>query len=361
MRSRGRRGDGVEVRGSSIRIRFTWRGKRWRERLPGRLPTPVNEKYAKRLAVEINRRIEAGTFDYAEFFPDSPSAISTRDGVNSGVPPRTVRHYGALWLQSRSDLAEHSRYDYGNALRFWYARPAQEGCVPLGDRLAHDVGHAELAALVGDIKWSSPKMRNNTLIPLRSLFAFAAKDGHFEDPAKDIKNATEEEVIPDPFDEDEREAVLDAIRTNFHEQIWNYYEVAFFTGLRPQEQIALKWPDVDWRSDLIFIRRARKKDGDGPLKTYKQRKVRLNSRSRIAFKRQMKWTYAKPHAYVFENPQTGNPWVRRIGELRKIIHSKRSEFADERDTYFARALRIAKVRYRTPYHTHAIPLSLGPL
>ena len=42
---------------------------------------------------------------------------------------------------------------------------------------------------------------------------------------------------------------------------------------------------------------------------------------------------------MFENPQTGKPWVRRIGELRKVRHSERSELADERDTYFARALR----------------------
>ena len=194
-------------------------------------------------------------------------------------------------------------------------------------------------------------MRNNTLIPLRSLFAFAAKDGKFEDPANDIKNATEEDVIPDPLDEEEREAALEAMRRNFDEQIWNHYEVAFFTGLRPQEQIALKWTDVDWRGDLIQVRRARKKDGDGPLKTYKQRKVRLNSRSRAALKRQMKWTYAKPHGYVFENLQTGKPWVRRIGELRKVRHSERNELGDERDTYFARALRAAGVRYRTPYHT----------
>jgi integrase len=43
--------------------------------------------------------------------------------------------------------------------------------------------------------------------------------------------------------------------------------------------------------------------------------------------------------------------VRRIGELRKVIHSERNELGDERDTYFARALRAAGVRYRTPYHT----------
>src|SRR5690242_475667 len=108
MRTRGRKGNGVQLRGSSIRIRFTWRGIRWSERLPGRAPTPVNEKYAKRLAAEINRRIEAGTFDYGEFFPDSPNARLTESDTQPVVIAGTVRHYGAHWLESRSDLAEHS-------------------------------------------------------------------------------------------------------------------------------------------------------------------------------------------------------------------------------------------------------------
>src|SRR5690349_1296974 len=90
-------------------------------------PTPVNERYAKRLAAEINRRIEAGTFDYGEFFPDSPNASLTESDTQPVVIAGTVRHYGAHWLESRSDLAEHSRYDYGNALKFWYTQPTQDG------------------------------------------------------------------------------------------------------------------------------------------------------------------------------------------------------------------------------------------
>ena len=52
-----------------------------------------------------------------------------------------------------------------------------------------------------------------------------AKDDKFEDPATEIKNATEEEVIPDPLDDEEREAVLEAMKTKFDERIWNHYEV----------------------------------------------------------------------------------------------------------------------------------------
>ena len=59
----GRSGSGVEVRESSIRIKFVLHGEPVKERvtLNGKSlePTPANIKYATRLAADIRRRIEA--------------------------------------------------------------------------------------------------------------------------------------------------------------------------------------------------------------------------------------------------------------------------------------------------------------
>ena len=57
-----RQGDGVEPRGQSIRIGFSWAGERCRETLDLR-PTPGNLKYAKRLVATIKQRIEAGSIE----------------------------------------------------------------------------------------------------------------------------------------------------------------------------------------------------------------------------------------------------------------------------------------------------------
>lgn len=71
----GRKGDGVEVRGNSIRVRFTWQSQAQYPtlRLNGQpmAPTAANIKYAKRLVVEINRKIADGVFSMAEYFPAS--------------------------------------------------------------------------------------------------------------------------------------------------------------------------------------------------------------------------------------------------------------------------------------------------
>ena len=70
---RGRKGTGVELRDNSVRVSFSWRGERCRETLD-LTPTPGHEKYAARLVDEIRRRVDAGTFRYADFFPESPRA-----------------------------------------------------------------------------------------------------------------------------------------------------------------------------------------------------------------------------------------------------------------------------------------------
>ena len=66
----GRKGSGVEVRGNSIRVQFTFGGKVLRRtlNLDGKPlpPTAANLKYAHRLAGEIRERIRFGSFSLAE-------------------------------------------------------------------------------------------------------------------------------------------------------------------------------------------------------------------------------------------------------------------------------------------------------
>ena len=80
----GRKPDltGLEVRSGSIRIVFYWRNRRCRETLKLE-PTKANLTYAARLRAEILRKIEIGTFEYAEYFPDSDLARTT-----GTAPPR---------------------------------------------------------------------------------------------------------------------------------------------------------------------------------------------------------------------------------------------------------------------------------
>ena len=39
------------------------------------------------------------------------------------------------------------------------------------------------------------------------------------------------------------------MKKNFNEQIYNYFEFAFFTGCKPEEIIALKWKSIDFKEE----------------------------------------------------------------------------------------------------------------
>jgi integrase len=338
---RGRRGTGVEVRPGNIRISFTWQEKRCRETLE-RAPTPPNIKHAERLVEEINRRIALGNFVYGEFFPHSARAL---------VAPRpqgTLREVGALWLKTKGRLAPATLSQYANALEFWYAQ--------LGaDRRVADLSHGELAGVIGDYDWPSFKLCNNYLIALRGLLWLAKKDRHItDDPMEGIENMASVKKLPDPLSADEAEKILADIAQHYDEQVFNYFDFAFQTGMRPEELIALRWSDIDWNRSTARVERARTFRGAlKDVKNHEERDVDLSPRALAALTRQKKHTLvgsaAKEEDDIFQNPVTRKPW-----------HDERSQ----RDHYWQPALARAGVRRRRAYatrHTYATRLIMGGL
>lgn len=96
----------------------------------------------------------------------------------------------------------------------------------------------------------------------------------------------------------------------------NYFEVAFFTGVRPSEQIALQWTRVDLSREQIRIDRALVRRHNKATKTYKSRDVDLQGPALEALQRQRKLTFA-PGGHVFLNPETGRPFVDTADAVRK--------------------------------------------
>jgi len=81
--------DGYEIRGQSVRVYFSYKGKFCRERVGSN--TPATIKHAKKLVQIINFEIDSGTFEYARHFPDSPKVRDSQFG-----------HYLELFLQIKS-------------------------------------------------------------------------------------------------------------------------------------------------------------------------------------------------------------------------------------------------------------------
>jgi integrase len=82
-----------------------------------------------------------------------------------------------------------------------------------------------------------------------------------------------------------------------------YLEVAFFAGMRPSEQIALKWRSIDFRSGKARIEAARVRSIDKGTKTHKVRDIDLQTRALEAINRQKKFTFLNAESgFVFHNP-----------------------------------------------------------
>ena len=64
---------GVEVHGKTLRIVFSYKGRRCRESL-SLTPTKGNVKFASGLRASVIHEIKTGSFDYRARFPDSPNS-----------------------------------------------------------------------------------------------------------------------------------------------------------------------------------------------------------------------------------------------------------------------------------------------
>lgn len=67
---------------------------------------PANMRYAAKFVAEIKRQIDAGTFDYAQTFPESQRA-------GPGTAARTLGAYGDLWLKSKGRHASATKSQNG--------------------------------------------------------------------------------------------------------------------------------------------------------------------------------------------------------------------------------------------------------
>ncbi|WP_226998695.1 Arm DNA-binding domain-containing protein [Tardibacter chloracetimidivorans] len=327
---RGRPGTGVEPLKSCIRVGFTYQGKRCRETLALQ-PTPANIKATERLMAKVQREIELGVFDYARTFPSSGSAVT--NGFST---------YADGWLAGLT-VEKSTRSDYEGALRnVW--KPA------FGERDITSIKHSEIKKAVADLaERVTAKSVNNQLIPLRQIFATAVDDEIMErSPVLNIKNLKVQKPVPDPFEREEMEAIVAFIADRYDEHILNWYEFAFGTGLRPSEQIAVRWGDVDWRRKTIRVERARVRAVLKGTKTSSIRDVDLTDRMIAVLKRQKAHSFMKGmDAPIFLNPVTGNAWP---------------DVQDQRKLYFHPALRALGIRSRDAYqtrHTYATLALMG--
>lgn len=288
--------EGVYPREASILISFNWNGERHRPRLNLR-PTPANLKAAARIRDEILAAISIGKFedqDYAKYFPDS--TYVKQNHISAGELFEDVVE---TWLTVvGQDLAKTTQKEYRNVLNRHFLPD-------FGRRKMGSITFEELALSLASKNIQSGKTFNNIMTPLRGVFAYALKTRKIEfDVTLDIPVKKHQKAEPDPLEIELIDPVLDHILNHYGEQWYNYFEIAFFSGFRPSEEIALLWPKVDFRMKKVRVDAARVRAVDKDSKSHRSRDVDLQTRALAAFKRQKKFTFLAA-GHVFQNPATG--------------------------------------------------------
>ena len=319
---------GIESRNGKLYLRFTYAGQQRREPL-GQPDTPRNRALAVKQLANIRLAIDGGVFDYTAYFPDSKHARSA---------PRTLvtfGHYADLWLQGKQgELAAKTYYEYRIALNVWKE-------IIGADTDMRAIRPMEFKAKVGAHKFASAKLFNNYLIPLRGVCeAICTNHPDVLDASRLFKNRKMQKKKPDPFSTTERDRILADLHEHYNEQVYTYFAFQFFAGTRPQEALAARWEDLTEESTeawFLRIHRARGFRGElKPTKTYGERNLELLREARNALQVQRKYTWLKPHGFIFEDPVTSEPWTSE-----RYLRSR----------YFIPSLKRLRIRMRHMYNT----------
>lgn len=271
---------GVKARASSVLIDLRSIG--YGQRTLSIEPTPKNLLYAARLRSEILDKHKRGVLCIDDYF----------EGVKTDA--LTFSEWVETWLgivKPTLESTTHSEYtnSFNRFLVVWK------------DKRLNDITTEDVITLLATIEVKG-KTFNNITSPLRRCFELAYKLGKIRVDLADVveQRPKGDSEPPDPLDKSEIQRVLDKAGN------WaDYFIMAIHTGMRPSEQIALLWEDVDLKAKTITVRRARVRSTDKSTKTANIRTVRLAPPAHAALTRQK--AVSGLQAKVFLHPVSRAP------------------------------------------------------
>lgn len=337
----GRAGNGIEIRGDTMRLSFYYDGQRRRPMLkvagePMR-PTAANLKYAARLSSEVKAKIKAGEFVMAEYFPD--------DGESG---PTTVAKQLDTWLAAQR-VATSTKAGYAAAVNFWKQASYHDTdlTLPMGPVPLRQLKLSHVLTALARRPELSGKTVNNYKSVLHGALALAVLDKIIrENPADEVPSAKWQKEPPDPFTPQERDTIIAHADRKQAGQVANMILFWMWSGLRTSELIGLRWANVDLASGTILVREAKVKAERKATKTNVARTVRLSSPALAAMVAQKAHTFLKGEE-VFQDQRHAEPWATE---------------ASFRKVYWVPMLKALGIRYRRPYqcrHTYATVLLMA--
>ena len=246
----------INNRGRLLYLDFRFLGVRCREQTKLK-----NDAAGRKRASLILDRIEAeillGSFEYADYFPNSKMVERFSSHKNliqrSKSKSPTFRDFQETWFLEnevrwkpsykhtlRSSLDKHVLPVFGKS-------PVSS--VTKAEILAFRASLTKLVRPGGQVGLS-PARVNHVMTPLRGILTEAADRFGFENPYKNIKPLKVPKTQVDPFSLDEVLLIIQHVRSDYQP----FYTVRFFTGMRTGEIHGLKWKYVDFERKQIVVR-----------------------------------------------------------------------------------------------------------
>jgi len=293
----------VYSRSGWLWVDFRYMGERVREPA-GLQETEKNLKLVRRQLDLVLAEIANGVLDFAKRFPKSSRReyFAKKEGRPIKRDPGEVffKEYVKHWLKAMEPgMSPGQVRDYNNALK--------NHLLPFfGDLTFREINSVCVKRFVGYLKTRknrnnkpfSAKTVRNYLIQLRVIFKDAAVEFEWDqlrDPFFGVRlpRATRRRI--QPFDFQEWKELMGATDPWYR----LYFEFAVQTGLRPSEQVALKWDALD--DEFVHIELSRVLNREkADLKTFgSARRIELRSNMKETLEAQRRRTESFGSPYVF--------------------------------------------------------------
>ena len=257
--------------------------------------------------------------------------VSEERYINKPKGGLLFKEFAEQWLEERkAHLKRSSYYDYKGILDL-YLIPT------FGKKRLGKVTEADIENLIKDLNDRlSNKRINNILVPLKTLFKTAYRRKIITvNPIDGIGMLRTEKTEIKPLSMEEVRLFLENVDSNFKD----YFEVAFFTGMRPSEQIALKWDNIDFNRAKINVVDARVMGEESSPKTVASRRaIDMLPPVKEALERQSEKTFlGSPYVFVSKEgsivdinnlrKRTWYPALKEAGLRRRTMYEARHTFA----------------------------------
>ena len=284
--------------------------------------THANRKKLEKVLAKIEAEIAAGTFVYANYFPNSKAlkrleraeaqvtgeaaAMTPVAAAVSSVIKDAASETPLFEAFANQWVDEHSIEWRRSHIRSLLSTLNSRLIPQFGKKAVGQITKADILAFRatlakakgrGEKEGLSPKRINEIVGLLGQILDEAADRFEFTSPTTNIKRLRLRKTDVDPFSLTDVQRILATVRADYKQ----YFVTRFFTGMRTGEVHGLKWKYVDFDLRVIRVRETFVLGEDEYTKTDgSQRDIQMSQPVFDALKEQFKVT-GKASDYVFCN------------------------------------------------------------